>query len=126
MDQHRNTEQQRRKKRPMLDMEDPPVLDKKDRARLDKNYEEETAAEPVYEPNIESDRQNDQDLTSVFGWVAVALSALSFFMAPVLFAVAGIVVGFIARQRAAPVLGASAIGLAVISLIARFFIIPMI
>src|SRR5690625_2111733 len=93
---------------------------------------EETAAEvsdlnDIRQEDIRSDDDHDDlDVKSAYGWVALALSVISFFIVPILFAVAGIIVGFVARNRSAPLLGNTAIIVGVLSLVIRLFIMPLI
>jgi hypothetical protein len=96
---------------------DHPLLD-------DDRFDEETAAE-IVDPDIKDRDDNDVDL-NVYGWVSIALSVISFFFIPILFAGAGIIVGFIARNREAPILGNIAIAVGVISLLFRLIIMPLI
>lgn len=99
-----------------------------ERVDLDDDYQAETArelAEGDLDATEERDRNHDPDISSVYGWVAVALSVIAFFAAPVLFAAAGIIVGFISRAKSAPVLGNTAIGIGIVALVVRFLIMPM-
>jgi len=73
-----------------------------------------------YEEDDETDESNN-----MIGWVAVALSILSLFMMPVLFGGAGIVVGFISRNRNAEWLGNTAIIVGVISILISLFFLPL-
>lgn len=108
-----------------------PVLD--DRRDVDPGFFEETSVEltdddPISE-NRDRDRSRDHDdpdVKNVYGWVAVALSVISFFFIPLLFAGAGIILGFVARTREAPILGNTAIVIGVLSIIIRLFILPLI
>lgn len=89
--------------------------------RRDRTFLEETASEftqPVREENRVDEIQH------AYGWIALALSIISFFFLPVLFAIAGIIVGIIARNRQSILLGYSAIVLGIISLIVQLFILP--
>lgn len=93
---------------------------------LDDRYNEETAAE-IIEPEVEEHEEaRDENIQNVFGWVAIALSAISFFFIPILFAGAGVILGFIARNRGANILGNTAIAIGVISVLVRLLIIPLI
>jgi len=92
-------------------------------------YQEETASEFVDERDMLDSRSEDADdteLKSAYGWVSIALSVISFFFLPFILAVAGIVVGFIARYREAPILGNTAIVIGALSIVVRLFILPMI
>lgn len=92
---------------------------------LDDEYEEETAAEIMdNEDTIFTERSNEDDslniMESVYGWIAVVLSVLSFFIAPYVFAGAAIILGFFARTRERVMLGNIAIVVGIISIITRF------
>ena len=73
----------------------------------------------------DKDTQVGDQVGSVTGWVGLALSVLSFFMMPIILGGAGIIVGFIARNRGAEWLGNTAIAIGVISIIVRLFINPL-
>ncbi|MCQ6273663.1 DUF308 domain-containing protein [Bacillus sp. V3B] len=91
-------------------------------------YHEETAAE-IAEPMTLNGREVSDDNSEVkeggagIGFAAIALSVLSLFVFPVLFGGAGIVLGFIARNRGATS-GTWAITIGAISLILGIFILP--
>lgn len=85
-------------------------------------YDEEVAAEIIDtdSPEVIEDNDNELQLTNnIYGWIAIALSLLSFFIMPYVFAVASIVLGFIARTRHRTILGNAAIGIGIISIIVR-------
>ncbi|MEI3611695.1 hypothetical protein [Pseudogracilibacillus sp. SO30301A] len=93
-------------------------------------FKEETSAE-FTEDTIRDDRdqardENRDEVNNVYGWIAIALSAISFFFIPILFAGAGIILGFIARNREAQILGNTAIVIGILSIITRLFIMPLI
>lgn len=93
---------------------------------LDDSYQEETAAE-IVDPDISEDKSdNDADVNNVYGWIAIALSVVSFFFIPILFAGAGVILGFVARNKDAPILGNTAIAIGIISVLVRLFIMPLI
>lgn len=95
------------------------------------DYNEETAAEfyaPVPVRSERDEEKPEQEKSGKgFGYIALALSILSLFVtsAPVLFGVAGIVLGFIARNRGATGLGNWAIGLGALSVVISLFFIPL-
>lgn len=68
----------------------------------------------------------DDQVSSVPGWIGLALSVLSFFMMPIIFGGAAIIIGFVARNRGAVWLGNTAIAIGVISIIVRLFFIPFV
>lgn len=92
-------------------------------------YKEETAAElvdhDVEDLDYEQDEE-DRDIKSVYGWSAIALSVISFFILPFIFAGLGIVVGFVARVNRAPILGNTAIVIGALSILVKLFILPLI
>ena len=105
-----------------------PILDEKRPIRNDDIFNEETSSELV-DHDITDQSETDMDdteLKNVYGWISIALSVVSFFLLPFVLAIAGIVVGFIARAKDAPVLGNTAIVIGVLSIIVRLFILPLI
>jgi hypothetical protein len=90
--------------------------------------DEETAAELTaddYRRNVTVDNDQTEANTSI-GWIALALSIASFFWAPILLGGAGIIVGFIARNRHANTLGNIAIAAGAISILITLFILPFV
>lgn len=81
--------------------------------------DEEYATEIV--PETVEDRDRD-DVISMYGWIGVSLSVLSFLIWPLLLSVAGIIFGFISRTKGADTLGNIAIGIGVVALLVRFLI----
>lgn len=61
---------------------------------------------------------------NALGWVALALSIISFFIMPIILGVAAIITGFVARSRDIEWLGNIAIAIGTISVLARLFIYP--
>lgn len=94
--------------------------------RVHRNYDEEVATE-ITEPILNKDTNADSEQSNqLFGWIAVALSIISFFIAPLFFAIAGIILGVIARNRHSTLLGYSAIVLGIISIIVQLFVMPFV
>lgn len=89
-------------------------------------YREETSSELVNREDSFTDQRNDEEIRNVYGWIAIALSVISFFWIPLLFAGAGIILGFVARNREARILGNTAIVIGILSIITRLFILPLI
>lgn len=83
------------------------------------NGDEEYAAEFVA---ADSGSETSGESTSTFGWIGIVLSFISFLMWPLLFGVAGIILGFMSRNRGADTLGNIAIGIGVLSIVFRLFI----
>lgn len=80
----------------------------------DPTFLEETSVEFTHP--IEEEAKED-GLQHIYGWIALALAVLSFFFLPVLFSIAAIVIGIIARNRQSLALGYSAIVIGAISLL---------
>src|SRR5699024_8893762 len=93
----------------------------------DDDYQTEAANETTEADldTVNEDSEHDPDISRVYGWIAIALSVIAFFVAPILLAAAGIIVGFVSRAKEAPVLGITAIGIGIVSLIVRFLLVPM-
>src|SRR5699024_6733258 len=102
-------------------------MDEKNRInRYDKGIAEERdddyqteAANKMTEADLDTVKEDSEhitDISSVYGWIAIALSVIDFFVAPILFAAAGIIVGFVSRAKEAPVLGHTAIGIVIVAL----------
>jgi hypothetical protein len=90
----------------------------------ERDFMEETGAE-IAEPIRRNDERGEEKADGTgAGWLALALSILSLFIWPVLLGAAGIIVGFIARRRGAETLGAWAIGIGIVAIIVRLFIMP--
>lgn len=90
--------------------------------------DEETAAELTaddYRRSVTVDDDAEKANTSV-GWIALALSIASFFWAPILLGGAGIIVGFMARNRDANTLGNIAIVAGAASILITLFILPFV
>ncbi len=97
---------------------------------LANNRDEETAREITPDVNDHTpdvtDEDNDTEMftSSAIGWVALLLSIISFFWLPIIFAGAGIITGFMSRNRGAETLGNLAIGASIVSLILTLFVAP--
>ncbi|GAA0441014.1 MAG: hypothetical protein ACQEWU_12620 [Bacillota bacterium] len=92
----------------------------------DSSRDEEFAAEMTaddYDPDV---TDNDTDINSTFGWVGIALSVISFFIWPVIFGAAGIILGFMSRSRGADTLGNIAIAGGAISILITLFVLPFV
>ncbi|PDM41350.1 MULTISPECIES: hypothetical protein [unclassified Geobacillus] len=90
----------------------------------ERDFMEETATE-IAEPVRRYDERDEKAVNGAgLGWLALALSIISLFIWPVLLGATGIIVGFIARRRGAETLGAWAIGIGVVAIIVRLFIMP--
>lgn len=83
--------------------------------------DEEYAAE--FTPSAPAERSKPETI-SMYGWIGLALSVLSFFMWPLVFGVAGIILGFVSRSKGANMLGNFAIGAGIISIILSLLMLP--
>ncbi|WP_090871478.1 hypothetical protein [Oceanobacillus limi] len=115
-------------------LEDGPVapgnFEKPERISTFGDRDEETAAE-ITADDYTGDRVtiNDEDgadANTAFGWIAIALSVISFFWLPVVMGAAGVIVGFMARARNADTLGNIAIIAGAISIVFALFIGPFV
>lgn len=90
--------------------------------------DEEVAAELANDEYTFMDEENrpQTEARSMYGWIAVGLSILSFFIVPIIFGAAGIVLGFMARRRDAELLGNTAIVIGAISIGISLFISPFV
>ncbi|MFD2046082.1 hypothetical protein ACFSTA_12135 [Ornithinibacillus salinisoli] len=106
----------------------PGNFDKPERVETYSNRDEETAAEltadDYREQRVQIDDDEGAEANTAFGWVAIALSIVSFFWLPVIMGAAGIIVGFMARARNADTLGNIAIIAGAISIVFALFIGP--
>lgn len=109
-----------------LEDREPPTIDD-----TPLNIDEEFASEIVndddvpVEPYTAEEEINDPDIKNVYGWIGLALSVISFFIIPALFAAVGIILGFVARRGEARILGNAAIIVGVVSILVRLFLLPL-
>ncbi|WP_284140415.1 MULTISPECIES: DUF4190 domain-containing protein [unclassified Virgibacillus] len=75
-----------------------------------------------------NDRDDDRayEAGSAIGWIALALSIASFFWVPIIFGGAGIIVGFVARNRGVTTLGNIAIAAGAIAIVISLFVSPFV
>ena len=99
----------------------PPPNRGEERKNINHSRDEEYAAEYVSDAPTTKD---NQETVSMYGWIGVALSIISFFMWPLVFGAAGIILGFVSRSKGADSLGNIAIGAGAISILISLFIIP--
>lgn len=91
--------------------------------------DEETAAEITADDFRTTDIEDDDDTHvggAAVGWIALALSVISFFWLPIILGAAGIIVGFVARGRDANTLGNIAIAAGAISVLLALFVRPFV
>ncbi|WP_249871082.1 hypothetical protein [Oceanobacillus saliphilus] len=89
----------------------------------DEEYAQEMTADD-YEPR-KRERDNGE-VTTMYGWIAIAVSVISFFMWPIVLGAAGIILGFVSRSRGADMLGNIAIAAGAISILISLFIFPFV
>lgn len=80
--------------------------------------------EPIESDERETDMQDN--VQTGWGWTAVVLSVLSFFMMPVILGAAGVIIGFVAKRRGADTLGNTAIIAGAVAIILQLFIAPFV
>lgn len=91
----------------------------------DSSRNEEYAAE-ITADDYEQRRDEGDGAISTYGWIAIALSAISFFMWPIVLGAAGIILGFVSRSKGADSLGNIAIAAGAISILITLFIVPFV
>ncbi|WP_188206170.1 hypothetical protein [Alkalibacillus aidingensis] len=74
----------------------------------------------------ERETRMEEHVDAGWGWIALVVSLLSFFVWTLLFAVVGVVMGIYAKRRGADTLGNIAIGLAIVAVAVRLFLFPVI
>ncbi|WP_077703532.1 hypothetical protein [Virgibacillus dokdonensis] len=120
--------------RGMKDVEEPPNYGEQRKNQdfvgiePDSSRDEEFAAEMTADDADDTDTEiaGDMDENTTFGWVGIALSIISFFIWPIIFGVAGIVLGFMSRSRGADALGNIAIAAGAVSILITLFILPFV
>jgi|SRR5690625_306614 len=95
----------------------------RDEHRL-KEHDFELSREFLAEDDGHSDDLSDDFMMQALGWLAIVLSVLAFFTMPILFAAAGIILGFVTRNRGYIWIGNTAIVLSIIALIIQLLIFP--
>ncbi|TFB24820.1 DUF4190 domain-containing protein [Filobacillus milosensis] len=73
----------------------------------------------------EKETRFEEHVDAGWGWIALVVSLLSFFVWTLLFAVVGAVMGIYAKRRGADTLGNIAIGLALLAVALRLFVFPI-
>jgi hypothetical protein len=114
--------------------QEPPVVEDEELYSLDEAYkrdeeiaQELTATEFNRPMNTAEPRtEMKSEVKTGFGWLAVILSILSFFVMPIIMGAAGIILGFVAKRRGADTLGNTAIVAGAIALIITLFIAPFV
>ncbi|API90553.1 hypothetical protein J32TS6_01800 [Virgibacillus pantothenticus] len=117
--------------RGMKDVEEPPNYGEERKnqdfvgVEPDSSRDEEFATE-ITADDVGSEVNEDIDGNTTFGWVGIALSIISFFIWPIIFGTAGIVLGFMSRSRGADALGNIAIAAGAVSILITLFILPFV
>ena len=104
---------------------EPPAIEP-DSRRDDEEIAEEITADDYDGPLSVEDDDDATEVNSVYGWIGIALSVISFFMMPIILGAAGIILGFISRSRGADALGNTAIAAGAISILITLFVIPFV
>jgi hypothetical protein len=91
-------------------------------SRLNSRRDEEYAAE--FTTDAYKGEREGHEVISMYGWIGLALSVISFFMWPIVLGAAGIILGFVSRNKGAATLGNVAIAVGVISIIISLLMIP--
>ncbi|MDQ0158640.1 hypothetical protein [Alkalibacillus salilacus] len=74
----------------------------------------------------EKESHYEEHVDAGWGWIALSASFISFFVWTFLFALIGIVMGIYAKRRGANTLGNIAIGAALVAVLIRLFVFPLI
>ncbi|MDC3415538.1 hypothetical protein [Aquibacillus salsiterrae] len=103
-------------------------LDEAYKRKRDTEIAQEMTATEFDRPIEATDQETEMksEVKTGFGWLALILSVLSFFVAPILLGAAGIIFGFISKNRGADTLGNTAITAGAISIIITLFIAPFV
>lgn len=104
-----------------------PTIDPNITPDLDSDKDEEFAGELTaddVDDDLDEDAPEDGAFRSAVGWTAIILAAVSFFIMPIIFGAAGIIVGFFARSRDAKTLGTVAIIAGAAAILISFFVRP--
>ncbi|WP_170158442.1 hypothetical protein [Aquisalibacillus elongatus] len=106
-----------------------------DYSARDEGYDTEFSSETAtFNPNEldkdkikkeEKESRYEEHVDAGWGWIALVVSLLSFFVWTLLFAVVGAIMGIYAKRRGADTLGNIAIGLALLAVAVRLFVFPI-
>lgn len=89
----------------------------------DSSRNEEYAAEFTAD-EVSHRAETDGEVNTMYGWIGLALSIISFFMWPIVLGAAGVILGFVSRARGADALGNIAIVAGAVSILLSLFITP--
>ncbi|WP_029266742.1 MATE family efflux transporter [Virgibacillus alimentarius] len=127
MDEHDHTKEMEKSNDDLVssNLTEPPAVTPESR-RNDEEVAEEISADDFDKQLRVDEEDNDTEVNSVYGWIGIALSVISFFMMPIILGGAGIILGFISRSRGADALGNTAIAAGAISILITLFVIPFV
>lgn len=109
---------------PPVESEDVPETPAANSRRDDEEFAAEMTADDIGDTVKNEEDTEGTQANSAFGWMALALSIISFFIMPIILGGAGIIVGFIARNRDAETLGNTAIIAGAASILITLFVLP--
>jgi hypothetical protein len=105
----------------------PPNYGEQNNENVNHRGNEEFSAELMVEEEDELERKDSHhEPVTVYGWIGIILSVLSFFAMPLILGAAGIILGFISRNRGANTLGNIAIIAGAVSVLFSVFLWPFI
>lgn len=103
----------------------PPAQGTETHSKRDEEFAAEMTADDISGTvRDEEDTETGTQANSAFGWIALSLSIISFFIMPIILGGAGIIVGFISRSRGADTLGNTAIIAGAASILITLFVLP--
>ncbi|MCT2537578.1 DUF4190 domain-containing protein [Aquibacillus koreensis] len=96
--------------------------------KRDEEIAQELTANEFNRPMRAEEKETEMrsEVKTGFGWLAIILAALSFFVMPIIMGAAGIIFGFVAKGRGADTLGNTAIVAGAISIAISLFITPFV
>ncbi|RLL48064.1 hypothetical protein D8M04_01940 [Oceanobacillus piezotolerans] len=93
----------------------------------DSSRNEEYAAEfTANDYDVRKSVETEDEAITMYGWIGIALSVISFFIWPIVLGAAGIIMGFVSRSKGADTLGNIAIAAGAISILISLFILPFV
>ncbi|SDK54280.1 DUF308 domain-containing protein [Sediminibacillus albus] len=96
--------------------------------KRDEEMAQELTATEFNQPVSSGEKETNMksEVQTGFGWLAVILAVLSFFMLPVVLGAAAVIFGFVSRNRGAHTLGNTAIIAGAVSIIISLFLAPFV
>lgn len=94
----------------------------------DEEFAAEMTADDIDGPvdKEEKETETGTQVNSAFGWIALSLSIISFFIMPIILGGAGIILGFISKSRGADTLGNTAVIAGAVSILITLFVLPFV